>query len=126
MKKTNWTTERGAKIELTTQDITEETINLDGHEMTVKTDGIKIANLTINGQSQDATLRRYEGKNVLHLGEKLINGKSHPLMVLIPNNIYDEVWGAYDKRRTERIEAEIVAEKKYQTNYKNVMDAMKE
>lgn len=126
MKTDNWETERGAKIELTTEHITSEIIDLDGDKAEVKADRIRIVELKVNGVNHQATLQNYQGKKVLNFGEKAINGKIHPLMVLIPDNTYQEIWGEYDKRQNTKLEAGLKADAEYQKHYNKVKKMMEE
>lgn len=121
-----WLTAKGSKIELTTECHTSEIIDLDGHKVTVKADRIDVVNCTVNGQKVNATLTKYQGKNVLNYGTTKVNGTTHPLMILMPDNVYQAIWGEYDRRIKEQAMAEIKAEAKYQENRNKVLKAMAE
>uniref|UniRef100_A0A6M3XN40 Uncharacterized protein n=2 Tax=viral metagenome TaxID=1070528 RepID=A0A6M3XN40_9ZZZZ len=121
-----WTTAKGSKIELTTEHITTETIDVDGHKATVKADRIEITECKVNGQSVPAKLTRYENKNVLHYGTQKINGVTHPLLVLIPDNTYEAAWGDYNRRIVAEAQAEAAAEMKYQEHHNKILKAMEE
>lgn len=126
MKTTTWTTPKGAEIVLVTEHVTEDTVNLDGHKATVKADRIEVRKVTLNGREHQARLTQHNNKPVLHLGYKTMQGQKHPLLALIPDKIYQEVWGEYDARKEAAIKAELEAEYKYQEHYNKVKNAMKE
>lgn len=121
-----WSTERGSKIVLDTEHIKRETVNADGHKVEIDVDKIKINSCTVNGNNVTASLTRYQGQNVLYIGDKVINGVKHPLYIAIPGQIYNEVWGEYDRRQMEKNERECKAEKIYQEHRNMVMKAMQE
>ena len=119
-------TQRGSTVELVTEHITSEIINADGHEVSVKCDKIEITELKINGKKEIATLTEYQGHKVLNYGCQTIKGKKHQMLVLIPTDVYDKVWGEYDKRISDRIKTEIEAENKYQAHHNAVKKMMQE
>ena len=126
VKMTNtWLTAKGAKIELTTEHVTTEIIELDGHKASVKADRIEIINCTVDGEEVIAKLTRYQNKNVLNYGTAKAKGITRPLLILVPDNVYETVWGEYDRRVTARAIADMETEGKYQKNYNRVLKAMK-
>ena len=126
MKTNTWPTARGTEIALVTKEVKEEVINADGHKAIVKTDRIEIVDVTVAGETHTATLTKHQGKNVLHLGYKMVNGTKHPFLVLLPEDVYQEVWGAINGRKEAALKSEMEAERKYQEHYNKVMAAMAE
>ena len=126
MKTNIWNTAKGTEVTLDTQEIKEENVNIDGHEATVRADRIEIKKVTVGGQEHRATLTQHQGKNVLHLGYKKIDGKEHPFLVLLPEDVYQDVWGEYDARKAAALKSEMEAKRKYQEHYNKVMAAMAE
>lgn len=115
-------TAKGANIELITENITSEIINADGHEIEVKADGIKIKEVKVNGESHRGTLTSYQGMKVINYGYQGRN----PLLIAIPADVYEAVWGEYDKRIAARLAAAAEADRKYEAHYNRVMKAMEE
>lgn len=126
IKTNNWLTAKGSKIILTTQDITSEVIDLDGHKATVNCDRIDIVKCTVDGNEQRVSLHHYQGKNVLHMGYKTIDGTKHPLMILIPDDVYEDIWGNYNRRFAAELKAQLKADESYQDNYNKILKAMEE
>jgi hypothetical protein len=121
-----WVTAKGAKITLTTEHITSEVVDLDGDKATIATDSIQIDSCTINGQTVNASLWMYQGKQVLNYGTTKINGVTHPLLIAIPAEVYEAVWGEYNRRIESNIKADLAAEYKYQADHDKVLKAMAE
>lgn len=115
-------TARGANIELTTEHITSEIINADGHKVEVKADRIVIKEVKVNGESHMGVLIDYKGQKVIRFG---YNG-NNPLLIAIPADVYEAVWGEYDRRVEENARRNIEADRKYEANYNRTMRAMRE
>lgn len=126
MKTNTWTTAKGAKIELVTEHKTTEEVDLDGHKATIKVDAIEIVSCKVSGKEVNAKLTSYQGKKVLDFGTTKINGVTHPLLILIPSDIYENVWGEYDRRFDAETKAELKAHSEYQQHYNKVIKAMEE
>lgn len=114
MKKHEWKTPTGKTITMTTEEITEREINADGDKVTVKDDYILITEVTLDGKKYRGDLTKHQGKPALDLGTQVVNGKKMLIVTIIPQEIYQAVWGAYDERQTAKIEAEMKEEAEYQ------------
>ena len=124
---TIFATPKGTKVELTTENITKETVNADGHETEITTDIIVINEFKVNDELiKKAYLTTYQGKKVINFGTTTANGKQCPLLVLIDGEVYNKHWGEYDKRIMERAKRQDEVDKKYYADYNKVMKAMQE
>ena len=106
-----WTTGGGATVEMTTKEIRETEVDLDGDKVKVPADNILITEVKMNGKEYTGhmTAKKYQGKLVLDMGLQKHNGTMTRLMVLMPEDIYQAVWGEQDKREAEKLEREMAS-----------------
>lgn len=122
-----WITAKGVEITLSTRLAATDTINLDGHECVVAADGIVITACTVAGQAVYAPgvhLTQYQGVNVLQYGVAKINGKSHPLLIAIPAEVYEVVWGGYNRRQAAKLKLELDTAAAQQATHVKVVRSM--
>ena len=124
MKKSNWTTQRGAAIELTTEHITKKEVNADGWKVEVEDDRIEIVNVKINGKDYRGTLTFRENQNAIDCGSIKVGNQNQRLTVLIPADIYEIHWEEYDARQKAKYEAKAKADAEYEAHYNKIMRAM--
>jgi len=105
MEKTyKWKTETGKHIVMTTEEHYNREINADFHLVKVADDHIIITKLLVdNKKYPKASLTKYKGKNALYLGTL----KNRPIYTFLPQEIYQAVWGDYDKRQAQKLHENI-------------------
>ena len=116
-----WTTPKGAEIRLVTEHITSKVVDLDGDKFTTEDDRIEIKSFEVNGKQYIwNSLSNYKGDKVIKSEEK----GAIAAIVIIPEDIYQAVWGEYDVRQDAKFEAASKADAEYRKNYNAVKNAM--
>ena len=106
MKTYNWTTAKGAKVELTIEERTYTETLADGaieEERTYKA----VEEMTVNGMAIEGAA--FKGDRAIEF-----NLRGNRQVALIPEDVQEQVWGEERKAMRARLEKEEAAEKKYQ------------
>lgn len=116
-----WTTARGAKIDctITAEHITSKTVNADGHEIetTCSEYRYSVNSLKIKGkENAEKRLSMYRNENVIVADNKI--------MVLVPKNIANEIYGDERAEMDSAIKASARADAKYAAHCKMMRRAM--
>lgn len=124
LKEYNFTTPRGANIELLikVEHITTETVNLDGHEVetTCSKYRYNVADIKVNGQKFDGEFHDL-AKNI-RIGYQ----GDQPILVALPEEVKSDMQKEEAAETRKRVEKMIEVEKKYTENYNRVIAAMEE
>lgn len=123
MKVNTWTTKAGNVIKMTTEHITTRTIDTGwSTKEEVKADRIEVREVTVNGEKVFANHSSGAPDRLTHY--TTINGKRVMATILIPEDVYADVWGEYDKRQAERLERQMAAEERYHELAESVKSVM--
>lgn len=119
----NWTTPRGAKIDMTitAEHITKETTGADGREMECSCDKWRrtIDGITVNGKNTSLKELRFENGTDCVLIERI--GKDR-VLIAIPPDVSEEIYG--EERRAEEHGREVY--RQYINHYNAVRRMMDE
>jgi hypothetical protein len=113
----NWTTEKGAKINLVIEETETQKIWADGDEVEVKKFGRRIVGFAVNGAKYEGSFGSAKGQNAIDF---LFNGQR--AAVIIPSNIYAEIFA----RDIELAERTRKADAEYTEHHNKVLKAMEE
>ena len=121
-KVNEWTTQKGAKVELHTKHITSESHTTDwGEILTKEDDFIMVEKVIVNGKTFSGHINRTtkESARYLDLGNHVINGKKENLCAPLPKEIETSVWGEYDARQEAKASKRKAREIKEAAEMKN-------
>lgn len=111
MEKYNWTTAKGAKVEMAISQEHTEIIDADGEKIETIKKGLRLETLRVNGIE-------YTGKLSGKMIEFTLGGKN--AAAYIPENIYQKIMQPTFKR----LEAERQADAEYQKNHDAIVKMM--
>ena len=116
MKQYNWTTDKGAKVQVEVIEATiNDTLASDGWGLTYSEK--QIASFALNGTKYEARFTRHQGKAAI---EFRFQGKK--ALVLIPQDIASQIWA----KEMAAANADLDAEMKHAEHYNKVKQAMAE
>lgn len=120
-----WTTQKGAKIEMTVtvEHVTRETIDSDGWKCEVNCDKWfrECTAMTINGKPQAMHKLSYFGnKDTVVIGYQGRN----PMGATLPADVVEAIYGEERRARAAKLERELAAAARYEAHYKKVVKAM--
>lgn len=118
-----WTTQKGAKIEMTVtvEHITRETIDADGWKCEVNCDKWfrECTAMTVNGKPQ--AMHRLD-----NIHERVITGRQgrNEIGATLPADVVEAIYGEERRARAAKLERELDAAARYEADYKKVVKAM--
>lgn len=121
----SWTTPRGAKISatITAEHITRETVYADGWNIEVKCSKYqyRVDTITVNGEETERKdLWNEAGLPCILTAYRGLDR----VLVVIPQDVIDDVYGAERAEMNQKLEAAEKAEKEYKEKYELVRKAM--
>ncbi|OPX85940.1 MAG: hypothetical protein A4E52_01574 [Pelotomaculum sp. PtaB.Bin013] len=129
IKRYEFRTAKGSivKLAVDVEHITTETADADGYKVEIPADiwVRKIIEFSVNGEVSKRADFTYHGKDrVIKYGEVTQKGKTCPLLVLLPKDIVEDIFGEEARAAKARIRQELEADRKYQNRRKAIEDAM--
>lgn len=106
VKNVAWFNDKGIKIEMTVEHITERVVGYDEFfqkELTKKVDKMKISRLVIDGTEVNTwNTSRTADHKAITTGLVNFRGSEATITVILPAEINEAVWGEYDKRQARK------------------------
>lgn len=115
MKTYEWTTAKGAKVEILISQEHTETMFCDGDTTERIVKGMRLEKFVVNGTEFDGDIGYHKGDHIVSFK---LNGQA--AATIIPTDIYDDIMAPTG----EREEAARKADKEYQDHYNRVTRAM--